>query len=76
MLKVELHSHTSDDPNDYISHTAHELIDRAAALGYDALAITLHDRWQDPTRLMGHAQARDIVLMSGIERTIDGNTCC
>ena len=41
MLKVELHTHTADDPVDAIPHSTFELIDRAAALGYDALAITL-----------------------------------
>ena len=41
MLKVELHAHTSDDPVDWIPHTSFELIDRAVALGYDGLAITL-----------------------------------
>ncbi len=30
MLKVELHTHTSDDPADWIPHSARELIDRAA----------------------------------------------
>ena len=38
MLKVDLHTHTADDPHDYISHTPHQLIDRAADLDYDALA--------------------------------------
>ncbi len=47
MLKVELHSHTSDDPHDRIPYSAEQLIDRAAALGYDALAITLHDKQLD-----------------------------
>ena len=41
MLKVELHSHTADDPIDRIPYSTVELIDRAVALGYDALAITL-----------------------------------
>src|ERR1051325_656837 len=44
MLKVELHTHTSDDPVDRIPHTVTQLIDRAAFLGYHALAITLHER--------------------------------
>ena len=43
MLKVDLHIHTSDDPVDRIPHTTTDLIDRAAQLGYDAVAITLHD---------------------------------
>jgi predicted metal-dependent phosphoesterase TrpH len=72
MLKVELHSHTSDDPADWIPHSAHALIDRAAALGYDALAITLHDRQFDIRSLAAHAAERGIVLIPGVEKTIEG----
>jgi len=72
MLKVELHSHTSDDPVDRIPYSSHELIDRAAALGYDALAITLHDRQLDVRPLAPYAAERGIVLIPGIERTIEG----
>jgi predicted metal-dependent phosphoesterase TrpH len=72
MLKVELHTHTSDDPIDVISYTAEELIDRAAALGYGALAITLHDRQHPVERLVPYAAERGIVLLAGIERTIQG----
>ena len=70
MLKVELHSHTADDPHDRIPHSAEQLIDRAAALGYDALAITLHDRQLDLARLAPYAAERRVVLIPGIERTI------
>jgi predicted metal-dependent phosphoesterase TrpH len=72
VLKVELHSHTADDPLDRIPYTAHQLIDRAAALGYDALAITLHDRQFDVRPLMGYAADRGLVLIPGIERTVQG----
>ena len=72
MLKVDLHTHTADDPLDRISYTACQLIDRAAALGYDALAITLHDRQFDVRTLASYADARGIVLIPGIERTIEG----
>jgi predicted metal-dependent phosphoesterase TrpH len=72
MLKVELHAHTADDPIDQIPHSSHELIDRAAALGYDALAITLHDRQLDSRTLASYAADRGVVLIPGIERTISG----
>ena len=72
MLKVELHTHTADDPVDPIPHTTFELIDRAAALGYDALAITLHDRQLDLRRFASYAAERGIVLIPGVERTIEG----
>ncbi len=72
MLKVELHSHTADDPLDRIPYTTTQLIDRAAALGYDALAVTLHDRQLDVAPLAGYAADRGLVLIPGIERTIAG----
>ena len=72
MLKVELHTHTADDPIDRIPHTTRELIDRAAALGYDALAITLHERQLDIEPLTAYAARRGITLIRGIERTIGG----
>jgi len=72
MLKVDLHTHTADDPEDRIPYTTFDLIDRAAGLGFDALAVTLHDRQLDPGPFQAHAQARGIVLIRGIERTIEG----
>jgi predicted metal-dependent phosphoesterase TrpH len=72
MLKVELHSHTADDPHDAIPYSATDLIDNAAALGYDALAITLHDRQLDIAKLRPYAAERGLVLIPGIERTIEG----
>lgn len=71
MLKVELHAHTDRDPADRIAHSTHQLIDRAAALGYDAVAVTLHDRYFDPSEFAAYARERRIVLIPGIERTID-----
>jgi predicted metal-dependent phosphoesterase TrpH len=72
MLKVELHTHTSDDPVDEIPYTAEELIDRAASLGYHALAITLHNRQHPIEQLIPYAAERGIVLLPGIEKTVEG----
>lgn len=72
MVKVDLHTHTSDDPVDRIPHTSFQLIDRAAALGYGALAITLHERQFDVRPLESYAAARGIVLIPGIERSVEG----
>lgn len=72
MLKVELHTHTSDDPIDWIPYSTYDLIDRAAALGYDALAVTLHDRQLDIAPFAAYAAERRLVLIPGIERTIEG----
>ena len=72
MLKVEFHAHTADDPQDFIPHSTVELIDRAVALGYGALAITLHDRQLDLEDVTPYARERGIVLIPGIEKTIRG----
>lgn len=72
MLKVELHSHTSDDPHDRIPYTTEQLIDRAASLGYGALGITLHDKQLDLTHVAAYAAHRNVVLIPGVERTIRG----
>lgn len=72
MLKVELHAHTSDDPVDDIPHSTPQLIDRAAQLGYQAVAITLHDRQLDLRPFTSYARERGITLIPGIERTIEG----
>lgn len=72
MIKVELHAHTSDDPGDRIPHDTPALIRHAAAAGYGAMAVTLHNRWFDAARWHAEASAAGLVLLSGIERTIDG----
>ncbi len=72
MLKVELHTHTSDDPVDRIPHTLTQLVDRAAYLGYHALAITLHDRQLDLRPFLTYAADRGIVLIPGMELSIEG----
>jgi len=71
MLKIELHAHTADDPVDRISHTSYNLIDRAYALGYNALAITLHERQFVDHRVSAYAAERGLILIPGIERTVE-----
>jgi predicted metal-dependent phosphoesterase TrpH len=72
VLKVDLHLHTAEDPVDYILHDARQLIDRAAVLGFDALAITLHDKQLADPSVFAYARERRIVLLPGIERSIQG----
>ena len=72
MMKVDLHTHSADDPSDRIAYTTYELIDRAAELGFDALAVTLHDQQLDTAPYRAFAASRGIVLIPGIERTIEG----
>lgn len=73
MIKTDLHIHTSDDPADRVPHTARQLVEHAASLGYGALAVTLHNRWWDPAPLRAFAAERGIVLLGAVERTIGGS---
>jgi predicted metal-dependent phosphoesterase TrpH len=57
---------------DVINHGAHQLIDRAAELGFDALALTLHDYDLRDPGLRAYARDRGIVLVPGVERTVAG----
>jgi len=41
--KSTCHIHTLDDPKDAVDYSAHQLLERARALGFRVLAITLHD---------------------------------
>jgi predicted metal-dependent phosphoesterase TrpH len=72
VLKVDLHLHTGEDPVDRISHSALDLVARAAELGFDALAITLHDTQLSDPQVSGYARERGITLIPGSERTIEG----
>lgn len=72
VLKIDLHLHTGEDPQDHIPYSSFDLIDRAATLGFDALAITLHDHQLTDARAAAHARERGITLIPGIERTIRG----
>lgn len=72
VLKVELHAHSADDPLDAIPHTTAQLIERAAAMGYQALAVTLHDRQLELCQYASLAADLGVTLIPGTERTIEG----
>ncbi len=71
-LKVDFHTHTADDPEDYIDFSSEQLIDRAAGLGYDAIAITNHNIVTDRPGLADYAAARNVLLVPGVELTLSG----
>lgn len=72
MLKVDFHTHTADDPEDYIDFSSEELIDRAGELGYDAVAITNHNIVTNRPGLARYAEERGILLIPGVELTLSG----
>jgi predicted metal-dependent phosphoesterase TrpH len=69
-LKVDFHTHTSDDPKDYIGFSSEQLIDRAAERGLDALAVTNHDIVTFNRDLEEYAERRGLLLLPGVELTL------
>ncbi len=72
LLKTDLHIHTSEDPEDLVLYSAIELIDMACGLGYSVLAITNHNHVTYSEYLRDYAKERGIVLIPGMEATIQG----
>ncbi len=71
-LKIDLHTHTGEDPRDVVHYDAFSLIDKAALLGYDAIAITNHDRVTDDDQILSYAREKDLLLIPGMEATLSG----
>ncbi len=71
-LKTDLHLHTADDRYDGIAHTAYELISHAAKKDFKVLSITNHDTYTYTPELVSYALDHDILLIPGIEKTIEG----
>lgn len=67
-----MHAHSADDPKDYIDFSAKKLIDRAAELNFNALAITNHDIITNTPELEDYAASRGILLIPGAELTLSG----
>jgi predicted metal-dependent phosphoesterase TrpH len=71
-LKMELHCHTDFDPEDWISYSAHQLIDAAARHGIGVLAITCHRALQWSKALAEYAESAGVLLIPGVEAKIEG----
>ena len=71
-IKVDLHIHTLDDPKDAVDFSAHQLLERARALGFRVLAITLHDAVFDRREVFADAAAMGILLISAAEVRLRG----
>jgi predicted metal-dependent phosphoesterase TrpH len=69
-LKADLHLHTAEDPLDRVRYTAKELISKAADEGFDVISITNHHQMTFNQDLLSYAQKRGILLIPGIEMTI------
>lgn len=71
-LKSQLHAHTNYDQHDLIPYSAQDLIDQAAAEGFEVLAITCHDGLQWSAALEAYARLQGVLLIAGVEMTIEG----
>ena len=71
-IKIDLHIHTLDDPRDVIDYSAHQLLERARALGFGVLAITLHEAVFDRPEVFADAAAMGILLIPAAEVRLQG----
>src|SRR5881628_1902673 len=71
-IKIDLHIHTLDDPKDAVDFSAHQLLERARALGFRVLAITLHDAVFDRKEVFADATAMGILLIPAAEVRLQG----
>lgn len=68
-LKVDLHTHTAEDPYEKINYGAIQLIERASQKGFDAISITNHNKVTYNRELANYAEKKEIVLIPGMEAT-------
>jgi predicted metal-dependent phosphoesterase TrpH len=71
LLKADLHLHTRE-AEPFIAYDARTLIDRAAREGFQVLSITNHDTLTFSEDLRDYARERGILLIPGVEATIEG----
>src|SRR5215475_8609651 len=71
-IKIDLHIHTLDDPKDAVDYSAHQLLERARALGFRVLAITLHDAVFNRQEVFADAAAMGILLIPAAEMRLRG----
>lgn len=71
-IKVDLHTHTLEDPKDVIDYSAHQLLARAESLGFGVLAITLHDAVFDRPEVFRAAATMGILLIPAAEVRLRG----
>jgi predicted metal-dependent phosphoesterase TrpH len=68
--KAALHLHINLDPVDKITYSGFEAIQKAADLDFKILSFTCHDKLIDLNLFQGYAQQKGILLIPGIEKTI------
>lgn len=71
-LKADLHAHAGDDPLDRLGYSAEMLIQGAAQLKFEVLAIACHTRVAYTLRLAQFAAERGVLLVPAVELLVEG----
>jgi predicted metal-dependent phosphoesterase TrpH len=71
MIKVDLHMHSGEDPEDGLRYPATALIDKAVELGFGAIAITLHNKVLDDERIFEYARQKMLLLIRAVEWNLE-----
>jgi len=71
-LKADLHAHTADDFHDRIGHSAEMLIDAAAKLNYDVVALACHNRVVHTRGIEEYGRRRNVLVVPALEALIEG----
>jgi hypothetical protein len=72
ILKADFHTHSREDPHDFIRYSAVELIEQAAQQGFDVLALTCHNKRVFTEELRLRADDLGLLLIPGVEAAIEG----
>ncbi|NIR51249.1 PHP domain-containing protein [candidate division KSB1 bacterium] len=72
LVKADFHLHTSEDREDRVAHSAHELIKYAAKTGFNAISITNHNTFTFSRDLENFAADLGVLLIPGIEKKVEG----
>lgn len=70
-LKTNLHLHTQDDPQECIDYSFYKMIDQAAELGFEVIALTCHQKFINYPEYYEYASKKKILLIPGIEKTVE-----
>lgn len=68
--KVNLHTHTDEDPQDFVNYSIYKCINAASSLGFGAIALTCHDKFINSGKYAKYGEGKGVFLIPGIEKTI------
>ena len=76
MIKIDLHTHSKEDPLDKMNYSIYDLIDKAVEMKFDAIAITHHNTYFSKhkeyyEKTKEYAKQKDLIIIPGIETTIE-----